>query len=163
MAWGGSNGEDGWRSAFEKVGYSIKLPPISGAGSVDERIHRTYSLIKRNKLIVFSTLEKLIGDIKNYSYELDDDGEATNKIADQNTWHRIDALGYLATAVYEGLADFKPGQSIKRFEGPKEIEPLAKIGSRSKRMKSALQYRHGIPRDRSSDVGATLRTAGGDQ
>jgi hypothetical protein len=116
-AWGGALSEDKTREDFAKHRFPIQRPPIK---DVLEGITRVYALIKTGKLVVFADLEKLITDFLSYSWELDEAGEPVEgKIADKASWHRLDAVRYVCSAIYEGMADLL--EVAERFSGDGEI------------------------------------------
>jgi hypothetical protein len=111
QAFGGAISEEKIRIDYAKHGWPISLPPIT---DVDEGITRVFSLIKTGVLVVFADLDKLIQDLLNYSWELDDNGEPIEgKIDKKETWHRLDALRYLCAAIYEGYA--QDWETVERF------------------------------------------------
>lgn len=142
IAWGGSNGETGWRNDFRDVGYPINEPAVSGPGSIKLRNERTWSLFKRGLLVVFSDLTLLVDDIESYSYELDDEGNAIeDKIEKKATWHRIDAMTYMGASLYVGLGEPLPSEPISRIPKNKEVKPLHHKPSQEERMRVAYSRR----------------------
>lgn len=107
LAWGGNaTSEQGWRWAFDAEGYPIGEPPISG---VQEGIENLYAMLKTGEIEVFEDLANLIGDLDNYSTDVDEEGEPDqDKIQDKAKWHRMDGLRYLAV----GLASAGPAVII---------------------------------------------------
>lgn len=93
---GGSKSEGQWRSEFAAAGLPVRAPRVS---DVEVGIQRVYGLIKQNRLFVFDTCKDTINDLQAYSRKLDDMGEATEDIQDKATWHRLDALRYIATRI----------------------------------------------------------------
>lgn len=120
LAWGGAKSEEKTRIDYQKAGWPIQEPPIA---DVIEGITRVYALLKSGVLVVFGDLEKLIQDFQDYSWKLDDYGEpltdlATN-IEDKATYHRLDCVRYLASALYEGFGDLF--QVLDRFDDSEDI------------------------------------------
>jgi hypothetical protein len=131
-AWGGAKSESQSRMDYTSVGYPIMEPPLS---VVFDGIAAVYGLIKRGLLIVFDDLNKLIADIEDYSYELDDEGEPIDwKIQAKETWHRLDALRYLCSALYMGLGEAGEQEPQSRFEKKDELpRPAYKRPSKRER------------------------------
>lgn len=98
LAVGGARSEDEWREGFGNVGMTIFRPTISG---VEEGISKVYAALATGRLQVFRhRCEKLINDeIAMYSRELDKNDEPTDKIANKNTFHRLDALRYAVSEI----------------------------------------------------------------
>lgn len=92
IAFGGAKSEGQWRDEFGAAGLPIGEPAVS---DVEVGINRVYGTIKRNELRVFDSLTGLLDEIWSYSRELDDMGEPTEKIADKETYHHLDALRYV--------------------------------------------------------------------
>lgn len=93
-AFGGAGSEDQWRREFATSGLHIHQPPVS---EVEIGIDRVYALFKTRRLFVFDDLRDLIDDLESYSRVLDDMGEPTERIEDKETYHRLDALRYIAS------------------------------------------------------------------
>lgn len=92
IAYGGAWSEDNWRQEFGAAGLPINRPPIK---EVEVGIDRVYGAFKDGSLIVFDNLDKLLDEVGSYARETDDAGEPTEKIADKNTYHLLDALRYI--------------------------------------------------------------------
>jgi len=99
---GGSHTEMGWRDAFSAAGWPIAEPAVN---DVEIGIDKVYALNKQNRVFVFDDLDLYLDEKGTYSRELDDANEPTDKIADKETFHLMDAERYL-------LSEFKP------FEAP---------------------------------------------
>jgi len=91
---GGARSEQQWRDEFSAAGLPVDEPPVS---DVEVGINRVYGAIQRDELYIFSTCEGVLDEIASYSRELDDLGEPTEKIADKEDYHRLDALRYIMT------------------------------------------------------------------
>lgn len=98
---GGAPHEEGWRGDFTQGGWHISKPTIS---SVEEGIQKIYSLLKSRKLFVFRSCLDIQDEFQSFSYELDDNYNSTDKIADKERYHLLDALRYIAS-------DFNPVES----------------------------------------------------
>jgi hypothetical protein len=66
---------------------------------VEVGIQRVYRQIKQGTLKVFADCEKLVSEIESYSREVDDRGEPLDQIRDKSSYHRLDALRYIVSAV----------------------------------------------------------------
>lgn len=98
---GGAHHEDGWRGDFSQAGWRINPPSVR---AVDEGIQRAYSFFKTNKIFTFRTCLNFLDEIQSYAYELDDNYNAIDKIADKERYHLMDAMRYI-------LSDFVPVDS----------------------------------------------------
>lgn len=95
---GGSKSEGQWRQEFAMGGLPVQPPAVT---DVEVGIDRVYGYIKNHKIIWFDDLAGTLDQLLSYSRELDPDGDATEKIADKETFHYLDAvryiIGYIAT------------------------------------------------------------------
>lgn len=117
---GGAPSEDDWRERFGEASLSINRPPYS---DVETGIERVYKLLKNGRLKFFNDLTKLIAEIETYSREVNDQGEAIDKIDKKSEFHRLDALRYLCS----GIPDEEQGEPLqeKRSVGtPVKVRPL---------------------------------------
>jgi hypothetical protein len=89
---GGSKSEGQWRQEFRAAGLPVREPRVS---EVEVGIQRVYAAIKSDELFVFEDLHGLLDEIGNYSREVDEDGEPTEKIAEKESFHRLDSLRYV--------------------------------------------------------------------
>jgi hypothetical protein len=98
IAVGGARSEDEWREGFGNVGMPIFRPTIAG---VEEGISKVYAALATGRLRIFRhRCQKLIDDeIVLYSRELDKNDEPTDKIANKNNFHRLDALRYAVSEI----------------------------------------------------------------
>jgi hypothetical protein len=97
---GGSHSEGQWRAEFASAGLGVREPPIK---DVEVGIQRVYGALARGELVVFSNLLALIDDFGSYSREVDETGTVLEKIAEKETYHRLDSVRYL-------LAHLRGGQ-----------------------------------------------------
>jgi len=110
VCYGGAKSEGQWRNEFNAAGLIIRTPPVS---DVEVGINRGYSLIP--SLRIFSTCAGVLDEIGTYSRELDDAGEPTERIADKETFHRLDAYRYIASYLSKGTEGGKlPKQPKKK-------------------------------------------------
>lgn len=97
IAVGGARSEGQWRHEFAAGGLGINRPPIA---DVEIGINRVYGAFADKTLLVMDSLHGLIDEIGRYTRELDANGEPTEKIEDKETFHRLDALRYIASYLY---------------------------------------------------------------
>ena len=97
---GGSHQEEGWRGDFRGQGWPISEPPIN---RVDEQIARVYALHKLQKLYAFSDLQAYLDEKMRFSYVLDADYGATDKLDDEPSFHLLSSERYIMS-----LSDFTP-------------------------------------------------------
>ncbi len=95
---GGAPSEDDWRRDFTVAGWPIVKPPIR---DVEVGISRVYRLIADGRLR-FTRLgaHAVIDEINRYAREVNDAGEPIDKIADKETFHRLDALRYVCSTFF---------------------------------------------------------------
>lgn len=95
---GGAPSEDDWRAEFASAGLYVEQPPIS---EVEVGIDRVYGAIARSELRVFSDCERTLAQFADYKREVDEDHdyEVTEKIAEKERYHLMDALRYGIAAI----------------------------------------------------------------
>jgi len=93
---GGAGSEDQPRRDFRNAGVTILRPPVA---DVEGGIARVYALIKTRRLKVFGTCKGILDEIGSYKRKLSPDGLTLEEIADKRTFHRLDALRYVATII----------------------------------------------------------------
>lgn len=109
---GNQTNEDGWRESFGSHGLWIDKPTV---GAVDTQIDYVYAAFKNNRLKIADDLEKLLSEIENIAYELDENGEPMQKkIKNEAKYHRHAALRYVISEIYAN-----PG-----FARARDIVPL---------------------------------------
>jgi hypothetical protein len=71
--------------------------PIHGPAQSDVEvgINRVYAQFALNHLLVFEDLHGFLDELQSYSRELDEMGEATEKIDAKETFHFVDACRYI--------------------------------------------------------------------
>lgn len=89
---GGSASEGQWRQEFQAGGLPVREPLIR---DVEVGIDRVYGVHARDELLVFSDLAGYLEQKQTYSRELDANDEPTEKIADKETFHLLDAERYI--------------------------------------------------------------------
>jgi hypothetical protein len=113
MAVGGAKSEGEWRDSFGDAGLPISRPSISG---VEEGISKVYAAFAEGRLFIFSDLELLIEEAATYSRELDKNDEPTDRIADKNKYHRLDALRYAVSEIASNTALFTSLSPISTWD-----------------------------------------------
>lgn len=94
---GGSKSEGQWRREFAQAGLPVHEPAVSDVEVGIGRVHAMFA--ESPPLQVFRSCADIIDDLQSYSREVDDSGEPTERIADKESWHRLDALRYIASRV----------------------------------------------------------------
>lgn len=97
--YGGSGSEQQWRDEFSQAGLYVARPPID---DVEVGIQRVYGALQRHELFIFDTCERTLDQLASYARELNEMGEPTEKIADKETFHFLDALRYIGAALWGG-------------------------------------------------------------
>lgn len=92
-AMGGSPSEQEWRDSFARAGLPVSRPRLARFAP---GVAHMYGLIKTGRLLFFRHgASALVDECTRYSYEVGDDGLPDGeKVADQNEFHRVDALRY---------------------------------------------------------------------
>lgn len=75
---------------------NVKEPPIH---DVEGGIDKVIQLLREHRLFIFDTCTGVLDEIGRYSRVLDEMNEPTDKIKDKDTFHRLDALRYVAVGV----------------------------------------------------------------
>ena len=96
LAWGGAKSETQQRWDWKAAGLSLSEPPVA---DVEAGINRVIALLKEKRLFFFDTCKGIIDEMGTYSRELDANGQATEKIKDKATYHRLDGLRYVANGI----------------------------------------------------------------
>jgi hypothetical protein len=89
---GGSKSEEQQRMDWQASGVPVKEPTVS---DVEAGIDRVIRLFKEKRLFIFRSLSGLRDELGTYSREVDELGQATEKIKDKATFHRLDAARYV--------------------------------------------------------------------
>lgn len=105
-AWGGAKSETQQRTDWGTAGLVVQEPLVS---DVEAGIDRVVALLKMKTFYVFDTCTGIIDEFGRYARELDSDGQPTEKIKDKNTFHRLDALRYVASS-FDETAPLPKGQ-----------------------------------------------------
>jgi hypothetical protein len=125
--YGGAKSEEQWRDEFRAVGLPVAEPKVA---DVWVGILRVYGVMKQDKLMIFDTCGKTLGQIGSYSRKIN---KATgdpiqDEIANKNEYHYIDALRYVlasllanipppaGTAVDIDMAAYRPQKRVSRWD-----------------------------------------------
>lgn len=98
-AYGGASSEDSIREEYKRAGMLVHRPKVTGPGSLEVGISILYKLFKNKELIIFRSLKRLINEIETYAYAIDTDDSVLDKIEDKESYHRLDALRYIASTL----------------------------------------------------------------
>lgn len=93
---GGAGSEEQQRRDFAAEGVPIQEPAI---GDVEAGIDRVTELLKQKQLFIFRTCRGVRDEMGSYSRKLDAQNQPTKEIKDKRTYHRLDALRYLAIGI----------------------------------------------------------------
>jgi hypothetical protein len=88
--------EQGWRDAFRAAGLPVKEPDLD---RVEPGIDRVYAAMRNNQILVFDDLTGFLDELATYSYELDEQGEPTDKLEDPHSYHLMDSLRYAMSVI----------------------------------------------------------------
>jgi hypothetical protein len=97
---GGAKSEEERRRQWYRAGLPVQEPRIS---KVEAGIDHANGLFKGRRWFVMDTCTRLRSELGTYSRELDASGEPTEKIADKQTFHMLDAVRY-ACSVWPQVA-----------------------------------------------------------
>lgn len=115
---GAARAEHQYRWDWTAAGVNLEQPPIS---DVEAGIDRVTALLKLRRLYIFRDCKGLCDEFKLYSRDIDDNGQVTDKIADKEKFHFLDALRYVAGMLsLEGA-----GVSIAAYPERETREPKA--------------------------------------
>lgn len=114
IAYGGAASEDQWRSEFAAAGLPVGAPSIT---SVEVGIDRVYAAHADLQIRVFSSLERYLDEKANYSREVDELGQVTEKIDDKSSFHLMDAERYIISEFRESLAFMTTDEGYEAFMG----------------------------------------------
>ena len=103
---GGAVSEEQWRRDWQQAGIQVEKPPIS---AVEPGIDRIVTLLKNTqdsyKLKVFGSCIGIIEEFGDYSRKVDDQGNVTEEIKAKAAYHRLDALRYAISGVYNCIVE----------------------------------------------------------
>lgn len=109
----GAKSEIYHREDWQAAGASPVLGPDTN--DVEEGIDRVTLLLKQFRLFIFDDLHGLLEEMVTYSREVDEEGNATEKIRDKSTFHLLDALRYLAMAYVQKLPNYDIKVKVGRY------------------------------------------------
>jgi hypothetical protein len=109
---GGAPSEQQWRDEFAAAGLPVHPPDVA---DVEPGINRVWGAISSGRLIVFSTLTRLLDELGSYSREVDEAGNATEKIADKNDYHLLDATRYIVPSAVAHQPEEPPEPVVLRL------------------------------------------------
>lgn len=93
---GGSPSETQQRMDWTAAGLRVQPPRVA---DVESGIDAVIELFRTFRLYVFDDARGVLDELGTYRREVDATGEPTEKIADKSTFHRLDALRYVAQAL----------------------------------------------------------------
>lgn len=114
--YGGAKSEGQWRDEFRAAGLPAQEPKVS---DVWLGINRVYAVMKANRLFIFDTCEKTLGQIGTYSRKMNKaTGEPIpDEIQNKNEYHYLDMLRYVLGSVAgrpkQKLPDNQPTQESR--------------------------------------------------
>lgn len=132
---GGSRSEDDWRDRFGAVGVPVDEPPVK---DVEVQIDALWELIANDRFLVMDDMVGLIDELSSYSRVLDDNGEPTEKIDEDQLYHLLAACRYLACWLKDaGLFGWQPTQGEQSLtsrlpEGVFHVEDVQREDRRSR-------------------------------
>lgn len=97
IGYGGSSTEQGWREAWTRAGMPLSEPMQT---DVELQIQTVWSAFKQGRLVIFDDLAEVLREVDTYSREIDAEGNRTERIAQKATFHRLDALRYIAPTIF---------------------------------------------------------------
>jgi hypothetical protein len=99
--YGGAPGETQQRMDWNAAGVWVAQPPIS---DVESGIDKVYALLAEKRLFIFEDCRGVRDEIGSYKRKVDGNGQVTNEIENKRTFHRLDALRYVASGVSSGAS-----------------------------------------------------------
>ena len=91
---GGSKSEQQWRDEFIAAGWFVEEPTVS---AVEVGIDRVIGYHNQNNLYYFDDMKLILDEKRSYARALDDSGLPTEKIADKERFHLLDAERYIVS------------------------------------------------------------------
>lgn len=99
--WGGAPGETQQRMDWNAAGVWVAQPPIS---DVEGGIDKVYELLAEKRLYIFDDCRGVLDELGSYKRKVDSNGQVLNEIENKRTFHRLDALRYVACGISNGAA-----------------------------------------------------------
>lgn len=109
---GNANTEDEIRRGYAPFGWVIIQPRIS---KVNAQLERVYGLYDLNRIHIFDDLTRLLDEMANCLWELDDTGHTLDKIKNEARYHLLACLRYIGS-------DFAP--EVINNRTPNQRNPL---------------------------------------
>ena len=89
----GSKQEVHWHADYRRAGArGVATPDVD---RVEEGIDRIITLLRQHRIYFMDDMRDMTDELMDYSRETDEMGNATDKIRDKSSFHRVDALRYL--------------------------------------------------------------------
>lgn len=109
----GAKSETYWRQDYRSAGADgVKEPDTN---DVEEGIDRVVTMLKQHRLVIFDDETELISEMLEYAREVDDMGEATDKIKDKSKFHRVDTVRYLCIQLVKPRKNWQTSVGSKRY------------------------------------------------
>lgn len=102
---GGSPSETQQRMDWQAAGVQVHEPLVA---DVESGIDRVIALFKARRLYVFDTCVGVLSELGTYSRVVNELGDPTEKIKDKDTFHRLDALRYVAQRLGVNTVEYGP-------------------------------------------------------
>jgi len=100
VSWhGGAKGESQQRMDWGAAGIHVLAPPVD---EVESGINRVIALWREKRLFVCEDCRGVRDELARYSRKVDSSGQVTEAIRDKETFHRLDALRYVAMGLDSG-------------------------------------------------------------
>jgi hypothetical protein len=107
VGYGGASAEEGWRESWTYAGLPLMVPPDN---NVEHQIQCVWTAMNRkiqtgmhpglSQLIFFDDLTSVLGEVISYTREVDENGDATDKISEKSKYHLLDSLRYVGASVF---------------------------------------------------------------
>ncbi len=104
--YGGSKSEGQWRREFAAGGLPIRGPTIS---DVNLGINRVYGCHKKDGIVYFDDLRRIVAEKGRYQRKKDRQGNVTSAIKDKNMFHLLDAERYVIGEIRKETAQSGDG------------------------------------------------------
>lgn len=93
---GGSPSEDQWRREFAAAGMPVVQPLTP---DLEVGIAAVYAVLAEHNLTVLRSCKRWMDEVGTYARQTDKSGQPTDKIADKQTFHLMDATRYLLGSI----------------------------------------------------------------
>lgn len=119
LALGGASSEDGWRKEWAFNDVVVGKPFIQ---EVEAGITKVRTMIIKDRIYVFDTLNEVVEELQSYSRVTDEAGNATDAIEDKNKYHRLDALRYICTYLGNSVLNSRLEEEPKVITREEQID-----------------------------------------